>query len=78
MSTEIKILHSSCCATASPLRAQIEKIIRENNLDVNITELSDLKDTMRYGALSFPALVINGKVYDYKKINTEEALLSIL
>lgn len=78
MRTEIKILHSSCCATESPIKAQIEKIAEENNLEVNITELSDLKDTMAYGALSFPSLVVNGKVYDYRKISSNEKLLSIL
>lgn len=78
MSTEIKILHSSCCATESPIKARIEKIAKENNLDVSITELTDLKDTMRYGALSFPSLAINGKVYSYKKVSNDEALLSIL
>lgn len=78
MRTEIKILHSSCCATESPIKAQIEKIAEENNLEVNITELSDLKDTMAYGPLSFPSLVVNGKVYDYRKISSNEKLLSIL
>ncbi|KAB5487036.1 thioredoxin family protein [Flagellimonas taeanensis] len=78
MSTEVKILHSSCCATASPIRAQIEKIASENHLDVNITEFSDLKDTMPYGVLTFPALVIDGKVYDYKKVSNDKVLLAIL
>lgn len=78
MSTEIKILNSPCCATESPVRAQIEKIAQENNLDVNIIELSDIQDIMPYGVMSFPALVINDKVYDYKKVSSDEALLSIL
>lgn len=78
MRTEIKILHSSCCATQSPIKAQIEKIAQENKLEVSITEFSDLKDTMAYGALSFPSLVINGKVYDYKKVSSDDMLLSIL
>lgn len=78
MSTEISILHSPCCATQSPIKAQIEKIAKENNLEVRIKELTEIEDIMPYGVMSFPALVVNGKVYDYKKISSDKALLSIL
>lgn len=78
MSTEIKILHSSCCAINSPIKARIERIAKHNDLQVSITELSEFKDTMVYGAVTFPALVIYGKVYDYKIFKTDEQLLSIL
>ena len=78
MRTDIKILHSPCCAAESPVKVQIEKVVRENNLDVTITELSEINEIMEFGALSFPAIVVNGKVYDYKKVSRDEALLSIL
>ncbi|BDS12052.1 thioredoxin family protein [Aureispira anguillae] len=78
MSTEIKILHSSCCAKNSPIKNQLERIASKNNIEVTIEELSELKDTMIYGALTFPAIVINGKVYDYKKYASEEKIVSIL
>lgn len=78
MNTEIKILHSSCCATGSPIKAQIEKIAKNNNIEVSIEELSELKDTMAFGTMTFPSIVVNGKVYDYKKYATEAKLVSIL
>ena len=78
MSTDIKILHSSCCATGSPIRARIEKIASERNINITIEELSDLKDTMVYGTMSFPSIVVNGKVYDYKQHTTDDKLVSIL
>ncbi|CAM1343671.1 thioredoxin family protein [Tenacibaculum amylolyticum] len=78
MITEVKILHSSCCGTGSPIKAHIEKVAKENNIEVHIEELSDLKDTMVYGTMVFPSIVVKGKVYDYKKYLTEEKLLSIL
>lgn len=78
MKTEIKILHSSCCASGSPIKAHIEKIATDNNIEVSIEELSDLKDTMVYGTMIFPSIVVHGKTYDYKKYWTEEKLLSIL
>ncbi len=78
MNTEIKILHSSCCATGSPIKRHIEKVALDNNISINIIELSELKDTMIYGTTTFPSIVVHGKVYDYKKYWTEEKLLSIL
>ncbi|MGI9530274.1 thioredoxin family protein [Lutimonas sp.] len=78
MKTDIKILHSSCCATGSPIKANIEKIAADNGKEVSITELSELQDTMVFGTMNFPSIVVNGKVYDYKKYFTEEKLLSIL
>jgi len=78
MKTEIKILHSSCCATGSPIKAHIVKIANDNNIEVSIEELSELKDTTIFGTMIFPSIVINGKVYDYKKYWTKDKLLSIL
>lgn len=78
MNTEIKILHSSCCAKGSPIKEQLEEIAKKNNLNISIEELSKLEDTMVYGTMIFPSLVINGKVYDYKKYNTNDKLLSLL
>lgn len=78
MNTEIKILHSSCCAKGSPIKEQIEKIASQNNIIVSIEEFSELKDTMIYGTMSFPSLVINGKVYDYKQHASDTQLLALI
>ncbi len=78
MKTEVKILHSSCCATDSPVKNQIERVAAKNNIEVAIEELSELQDTMVYGTMTFPSIVVNGKVYDYKKHYKEEQLLAIL
>lgn len=78
MNTEIKILHSSCCAKGSPIKQQIEQLATKNNLNISIEELSELKDTMIYGTMIFPSLVIKGKVYDYKRYNSDEKLLTLI
>ena len=78
MSTEIKILHASCCSVGSPIKRRIEDIASKNNVEVDIQELSDLSETMVYGTTVFPSIVVNGKVYDYKSYHSEEKLLSIL
>lgn len=78
MNTEIKILHSSCCAKGSPIKEQLEKLAQENNLSISIEELSELQDTMAYGTMSFPSLVINGKVYDYKSFKSDADILTAI
>jgi len=78
MNTEVKILHSSCCAKGSPIKSQIERIASEHDINITIEEFSELKDTMVYGTMTFPSIVVNGKVYDYKKYWTESKLVSIL
>lgn len=78
MSTEIKILHSSCCANGSPIKEQLEKIANENDLDLTIEELSEMQDTMKYGTMTFPSLVVNDKVYNFKKLKSDADILAII
>lgn len=78
MRKEIKILHSSCCSHGSPIKAHIEKIAAQKKVEVVVDELSDLKDTMVFGTMTFPSLVIDGKVYAYKNYSKDELLASIL
>lgn len=76
--TTVKILHSSCCSIFPPIREQVERVARQNNLQVEVEEFSEMKDTMLYGALSFPSLVIHGKVYSYAEYAEDEKLVTIL
>ncbi|MDZ7720860.1 MAG: thioredoxin family protein [Balneolaceae bacterium] len=78
MSTDIKILHSSCCASGSPIKERIKKIAAENSIEISIEELSDIQETAKYGTTTFPSLVAGGEVYDYRKLSTDKEILSIL
>lgn len=78
MSTEVKILHAACCGKNSPIKSQIEQIANQHNLELCIEELFELKDTMSYGIMTLPALVVNGKAYAYRSYQSDEKLLSIL
>lgn len=78
MKTEIKILHAACCAASSPIRKHIESIAEKYNKEVTITEFTELQDVMGYGTTSFPSLVINGKVYNYKRVHKEEQLAQLI
>jgi hypothetical protein len=78
MKTDIKILHSSCCAAGSPIKKMIENVASKINKEIRIEELSDMKDTMIYGTMTFPSIVVNGTVYDFKKYATEDKIESLL
>ena len=78
MKKEIIILHSACCAKGSPIREQIEKVASENNIKVEVKELSDFNDTLKFGTLEFPSIVVNGKTHSYRKYNTDEDVLKII
>lgn len=75
---DIKILHQSCCGVNPRIRKQIEKIATENNLEVSISEVTDMIETMQYGTTEFPALVINGKVFNYRMKNSDEEVSAAL
>lgn len=76
--TTVKILHSSCCSIFPPIREQIERIAAGKEIQVEVEELSEMKDTMLYGALRFPSLVIHGKVYSYDEYAEDDKLVTLL
>ena len=78
MKTDIKILQASCCSKGSPIKSQIETLAAQHQIEISIEELSALQDTMVYGTTSFPSLVVNGKVYDYKQYQSDAKLLALL
>jgi len=78
MKKSVIILHSSCCASKSPIKERIEEIAKNQHIDLDIKELSDLADTMQYGTSEFPALVIDGKLASYRKNQSIEALTNLL
>ncbi|WP_138431943.1 thioredoxin family protein [Fodinibius saliphilus] len=79
MCIDIKILKSSCCKTTdSIITDQLEAASTNTGTNFDLEILSDLQETMKYGAINFPSLVVNGEVYDYADFNTVQDLELIL
>ena len=72
--TEIKVLGTGC-SRCNELEKMCYNIAAENNLDVNIQKVSDIKEIMSYGIMQTPGLVINGVVKISGKLPTKETLL---
>lgn len=58
---EIKVLGPGCSKCKTTYQV-IEKVIRENNLDVKLTKVDDIMEIMNYNIMVTPAVVVDGEV----------------
>jgi small redox-active disulfide protein 2 len=58
---EVKVLGKGC-QRCHDLAAQAEAALKELGIEAAVEHVTDLKEIMKYGVLSTPALVLNGKV----------------
>ena len=58
---EIKILGTGCpkCKTLEKLTRDV---VEQNGIDATVTKVEDIMEIMKYGVMTTPALVVNGKV----------------
>lgn len=58
---EIKILGPGCpkCKTLEKLTREV---VEKNGIDATVTKVEDIVEIMKYGVMTTPALVVNGKV----------------
>ncbi|MGB7063087.1 MAG: thioredoxin family protein [Candidatus Zixiibacteriota bacterium] len=56
------------CARCNDLEKQVHDVLKELNLDAEVTKVSGLDKISSYGVLMTPGLVINGKVYSSGKL----------
>ena len=74
---EIKVLGPGCnkCKTAYNV---VEKVIRNNNLDVQLIKVDDIMEIMNYNILSTPAIVVNGEVKIKGRVPSEKEIKELL
>lgn len=61
MSIDIKILGPGC-PKCKIMEKEVREVVAENSIDADITKVDDIVEIMKYGILTTPGLVINGKV----------------
>jgi small redox-active disulfide protein 2 len=59
---DIKVLGTGCCASCRNTVALIEQVAKANGATVSVEKIEDLQEVLRYGLMSTPGVVIDGKV----------------
>lgn len=74
---EIKVLGSGCskCKTTYQI---IEKVIKENNLDVKLTKVDDIMEMMNYHVMTTPAVVVDEVVKIKGQVPSEKDVKKLL
>ena len=73
---DVKVLVSSCACNQKYL-ALVEKVVKDNGIDANVSAVSDIMEKMQYNVMSLPALVVDGKVVARGQ-KSEKELVQIL
>ncbi|MBQ8529569.1 MAG: TM0996/MTH895 family glutaredoxin-like protein [Parabacteroides sp.] len=74
---EVKVLGPGCCKCKTAYNV-VEKVIKENNLDVTLTKVDDIMEMMSYNILSTPAIVVNGEVKIKGRVPSENEIKELL
>lgn len=74
---EVKVLGPGCCKCKTAYNV-VEKVIKENNLDVTLTKVDDIMEMMSYNILSTPAIVVNGEVKIKGRVPSENEVKELL
>jgi small redox-active disulfide protein 2 len=74
---DIKILGTGCpkCKT---LEKMTREVVEKNAVDATIGKVQDIMEIMKYGVMSTPALVVDGKVMIKGRIPSEQEIKSAL
>ena len=74
---EIKVLGPGCAKCKTTYNV-IEKVIKENNLDVKLTKVDDIMEMMNYNILTTPAVVVDEVVKMKGQVPTESDVKKLL
>ncbi len=74
---EIKVLGPGCAKCKTTYNV-IEKVIKENNLDVKLTKVDDIMEMVSYNIMMTPAVVVDEVVKMKGQVPTESDVKKLL
>ena len=74
---EVKVLGPGCAKCKKAYQV-VEKVIKDNNLDVTLTKVDDLMEMMSYNILSTLAIVVDGEVKIKGRVPSENEVKELL
>ena len=74
---EIKILGPGCqkCKTLEKLTREV---VEQNNIEATVIKVEDIMEIMKYGVMTTPALVVNGKVEIKGRVPSSDEIKQLL
>jgi small redox-active disulfide protein 2 len=66
------------CAKCKQLTANAEKAVAELGVQATVEKVEDLREIMKFGVMTTPALVVDGKVRVAGKVLSPEAVKELL
>ena len=74
---EIKILGTGCpkCRTLEKLTREV---VEQSGIQASITKVEDIMEIMKYGVMSTPALVVDGKVAVKGRVPSADEIRTVL
>lgn len=73
----VKVLGPGCAKCKTTFQV-IEKVIKENNLDVKLTKVDDIMEMMSYNIMTTPAVVVDGEVKMKGQVPSESDVKRLL
>lgn len=74
---EIKVFGPGCAKCKTTYNV-IEKVIKENNLDVKLTKVDDIMEMVSYNIMTTPAVVVDEVVKMKGQVPTESDVKKLL
>jgi len=74
---EIKILGADC-SKCNKVEKLTREVVEENGINATITKVEDIVEILRFGILSTPALVVDGKVVIKGRVPTIDEIKKAL
>jgi small redox-active disulfide protein 2 len=74
---DIKILGTGCpkCKTLEKLTRDV---VEKNGIDATVSKVEDIMEIMKYGVMTTPALVVNGKVEIKGRVPSADEIKQVL
>jgi small redox-active disulfide protein 2 len=66
------------CSTCQTLEANAKQALERTSLDVSLEKIEDMKQIMRYGVMSMPALVVDGDVKVSGRVPNPDEIAALL
>jgi small redox-active disulfide protein 2 len=74
---EVKILGTSC-SKCKRLESKLRELVEDNNINADVTKVTEINEMLNYGIMMTPGLVINEEVKSVGIVPKDDQLLKWL